>query len=133
MGNIKHGYKVVIKYPNQHPASIVISNIIGKVYYILNRWVSPNNSCGPLAVFQTLDQAIYFARMHVNKNIKIYTCEYVEGNQVEGLYIPGTLRDLVRYIDQCPSGTVFATKVKLTKMIYRTEKSWGSSYRLRKA
>lgn len=90
------------------------------VVYRVNEWTERPSDCGPLAVFDTLENLMRFVtirgwlRIVLNPlpdgiHLVIYTCE-IEESKDEYLWTPGRLPMVVNCL---PMGTVLADRVKL--------------------
>lgn len=98
-------YKVI----NQDLKSMNAGN---PIQYKVDEWVNTINVSKPLFVFDTLDNAKAFAIRY--NNAKIYECE------VDGVV---ESHDNCRLSD-CPAGTFFACKVKLTQLVVNCESTF---------
>jgi len=108
------GYKVVVCHKQdeqiRYYSAIMTTN---KVEYKIGEWVEHEPNAGPLAVFNTIEDAIHFVHQSViDCWVKIFKCKYK----------PSKERKLWYYIEEeklslsiTPDGTCFAEKVKLLK------------------
>ena len=99
------GYKVVKK---RSLVSAIMMWTGNELQYKINEWIKPKKGCGPLCVFNTIEDA---------KNFKwsdhiIYECLY-EKSLEHKVYIGNE----VKTIFDLPQGTVLATKVQLIRRI----------------
>ena len=76
-GNIKTGYKVVREDMTSYWTSISL----GGIEYSLNKKVYPKSGCGPLCVFDNLDDAEYFV-YYSGCSYKIFKCNYEESKEI---------------------------------------------------
>ena len=109
MENIRIGYKAVLKHSLRSfaiPARV-------SVKYEVNTWVSPCYGCGPLCVFDTLQDALHFVGK--DDSISIYECIYEKSKQNKIYYISSGEFSHKRPLVKLPKGTVLANKVKLVK------------------
>ena len=119
--DIKIGYKIC-KVTDYQLLSI---NADRPVVYIPGEWAKPYLRCGPLAVFDTLENVKDFFRGYYGyhtKNGGIFKCEYIpytgKGEELyerKHLFSRGT--DHISTLEWCPHGTILASKVKLIKRI----------------
>ena len=102
---MKKGYKVVRK---RTLLSYIINGIGDVLRYKVNKWIKPRKGCGPICIFNTIEDAKKFKR----DNHTIYECLYerspehrvYNGNEGESIF-------------HLPRGTILATKVKLLRRI----------------
>ena len=81
------------------------------VKYKIGEFVKPNNNCGPLAVFESLDNIkSFFDKNEMNDDDKIFKCVYCE-SKYEKLWNPSY------ELNTLPPGTKLACKVKLIKEV----------------
>ena len=104
------GYKVVSK---NELCCIVVKKC---VKYRFNEWVEPSKNCGPLCVFNTLEEARKFSKSIISEYY-IYECLYYPSNEWVVYYpsndhIYGFCKTS---LFQLPKGTVLANRVKLIK------------------
>lgn len=91
--------------------------------YSTKRWTLPLYKELPLMVFATKEDALNYSAYMSDKNIRLFECKYVESKHCLTRY---TLSDDPKCVlqmqnrgkyDKFPDGTVFASRVKLTKEI----------------
>ena len=103
---------------------------MGKVVYAVGRWTTPNEGCGPLAAFKTMEDALHFAATQsiANEHYRLWLCE-AQKSAEKGIwmYVPpwrrpvhGEVAKEVKnkdpYIEKnLPEGTVLCSAVKLLK------------------
>ena len=103
------GYKVVfVAWDNTLESAYSSKPVI----YRLNEWVEPFLGDGPLACFDSMENAYSFCPY--DDYFKVYECEYNESEERE-LY--RTWRPWRTPINECPQGTVFASRVKLLEEV----------------
>lgn len=116
------GYKVCLEFNGYYLAAFPTINPYVDVYYSFDTYVAPKKGCGPLCVFDTLDNAIMFSKKYCI-NYTIFECDYETSEErtiyrTESYPFSGeikvtqgpTLKDL-------PVGTALASKVVLIKKI----------------
>lgn len=113
---IAKGFKIVT---NELDAlfSAIVHLEIGSVEYKPNEWIHPNQGCGPLAVFNTMENLMKFVSFFYGliEPSEIWECEY-EPSEKKRMYMNDKYE---RYLTlgNAPEGTVLADKVKLTKKV----------------
>lgn len=132
-GEIKEGYKLVFVTKQRKFYSFCsglknknrIPKKFWRIQYFLNKWVSPKNGNGPLAVFDSLSSVYDFLAYQRNyseevlNKTRLYSCSYVESERRElfvldipDLYIPTKVS-----LDDLPKGTNLANSVKLNERV----------------
>ena len=127
--NIKKGYKIVrIQSETEKLRSYVLSSANeGCIEYKQNCWVSQPLYCGPLAVFETLDDALRFAEDEKLRSVfsseayALWSCDYIP-SQERMLWRPyNPLYSRTRKVQYnnfpLPPGTRFAQRVRLLNNI----------------
>ena len=87
----------------------------GTIQYPIRKWVGPQGRCGPLAVFDTLENARLFIKVYHVSRAGVWECEYIPSNY-QVLWVVG-VENLIR--PYCPVGTQFADKVRIVNLIER--------------
>jgi len=105
MGTYETGFKVVKK---QSLVSAIIQGKDCTLQYKVNKWIKSRKGCGPLCVFNTIENAKDFKW----DNHTIYECLYEKSNEHK-VYCGNEERSIF----SLPQGTVLATKVKLIRRI----------------
>jgi len=93
-----------------------------KIKYIPDNYVKPKIDDGPLAVFDTLDHALFFISQFDDNSYQIWKCEYIPSSErmLWCTYFGSLTKDkrtLVLKGCYCPSGTMFADQVKLLERV----------------
>lgn len=101
------GYKVLYNRSMFSPLGLN-----GMVEYKINEWVSPNKDCGPLCVFNNIQDAINFMGESFD-SFRIYECLY-EPSEEKHIYFG--LKEIGKSLYRLPKGTVLASRVKLISM-----------------
>ena len=127
--NIKKGYKIVsISSRTEKLRSYVLSSANeGCIEYKQHHWVSQPLYCGPLAVFENLNHALWFAEnenlrgAHTSEMFALWSCDYIP-SQERTLWMPYSplysRTRKVQYNDfSLPPGTRFARRVRLLNNI----------------
>ena len=115
----KKGYKLCRNENNR-----LISYYVGanEVEYFINKWISRPNDCGPLVVFDSLENLLYNFFKLMNY-YKIFECEYVPSKDKKiwkkniHLLFPEDDDYLYVQSDLLPKGSILADKVKIIKEI----------------
>lgn len=127
--NIKKGYKIVnINSRTEKLKSYTLSSTnMGCIEYKQNCWVSQPLHCGPLAVFENLDDALRFAESenlrssHAFEMFALWSCDYIpspERRLWTMRYSPySRARKVIYYRFPLPHGTRFARRVRLLNNI----------------
>ena len=105
MKKYETGYKVVKK---QSLVSAIIQGKDCALQYKVNKWIKSRKGCGPLCVFNTIENAKDFKW----DNQTIYECLYEKSNEHKVYCGNGE-----RSIFSLPQGTILATKVELIRRI----------------
>jgi len=127
--NIKKGYKIVsISSMTEKLRSYALSGMDeGCIEYEQNSWVSQPLHCGPLAVFEALDDALQFAKdqklrsLHTSGAFALWSCDYIP-SQERTLWMPcyplfSRARKVAYNSFLLPRGTRFAQRVRLLNNI----------------
>ena len=130
--NIKKGYKIVsISSRTEKLRSYVLSALSGTdegcIEYEQNSWVSQPLYCGPLAVFETLDDALRFSEdqelrsLDTSEAYALWSCDYIP-SQERTLWMPcyplfSRARKVQYNNFPLPPGTRFAQRVRLLNNI----------------
>ena len=107
--NIKTGYKIICL----NMASFSRPFTYGGIEYKLNQKVYPRKGCGPLCVFDTLEDVKNFSDFFIYDNaVRIFKCKYEESEEdkIWDYFHEISLSDL-------PYGTKLADWVELTEEI----------------
>jgi hypothetical protein len=117
------GYKIVRRENGGYYSYIIDrEKYFGTVEYKVGEWVEPRDGCGPLAVFETLEDAREFlAGPYKHVESCTFKCKYEQSLQQEmRCYSIYFLDPFQRgYLEQCmtlfsaPEGSVLADKVML--------------------
>lgn len=121
--NIKKGYKIVsISSRTEKLRSYALSGMDeGCIEYKQNSWVSQPLYCGPLAVFEALDDALQFAKdqklriLFSSEVFALWSCDYIP-SQERKLWMPcrrAGARKVAYNSFLPPHGTRFARRVRL--------------------
>jgi len=127
--NIKKGYKIVsISSMTEKLRSYALSGMDeGCIEYEQNCWVSQPLHCGPLAVFEALDDALLFAKdqklrsLHTSGAFALWSCDYIPSPE-RTLWMPyhplfSRTREVKYYNFPLAYGTRFAQRVRLLNNI----------------
>ena len=127
--NIKKGYKIIrIQSETEKLRSYALSDRDeGCIEYEQNSWVSQPLYSGPLAVFETLDDALRFSEdqelrsLDTSEAYALWSCDYIP-SQERTLWMPYSplysRTRKVQYNDfSLPPGTRFARRVRLLNNI----------------
>ena len=116
MSEIKTGYKIVqINSDGSYGSCSLFSHVKGFTKYKLNKWVNHKKNCGPLAVFDFLNNVKFFIEENlIIGNIKTFECEYIE-SKLNSLFVYKSGENLECFAT--PHGTCYADRVKLIKEI----------------
>jgi len=88
------------------------------VYYVPDRWVRPQTSCGPLTVFRTLNDAHRFIRWNpIRIPVELWKVEYEPEIKIRKVWIPGVDTP----IEHLEMGTVLARSVRLVECLERMQ------------
>lgn len=120
----KKGIKIGYKFVNDKLESFCTSRRwkLGR-QYSTKRWTLPRYKELPLMVFDTKEGALNYSAYMPEEDIRLFECEYVESDHHLTSY---TLDDDPKHVlqmqkkgrsDMFHDGTVFASRVKLTKEI----------------
>jgi len=127
--NIKKGYKIVsISSRTEKLRSYVLSSANeGCIEYKQHHWVSQPLYCGPLAVFENLNHAMWFAEnenlrgAHTSEMFALWSCDYIPSQERTlwmPCYPPFSRARKVQYNNfPLPPGTRFAQRVRLLNNI----------------
>lgn len=89
--------------------------------YVLGKWIRPHKNFGPLAVFKEWGDLIKFRLEYASDmgETRVFVCEIKKSKAKElWYYDTGFMEEKHKYIGlNCPSGTIFASAVKLIKEI----------------
>jgi hypothetical protein len=110
MKNERIGYKVVVFSFDNNYESATISGIANVIYFV-DKWVEPRMGNGPLAVFDTFEDAESFA----SHEEKIFECKYVPSEEKILWRWHGSYELFAK--GDFPPGTVLADKVMLLKEV----------------
>ena len=106
----KEGYKIVSRNSHSGKFFSLILRRSAWVQYKINKFVKYRNGCGPLAVFENLEDAKHFGDSYPQS--PIFKCHYFSSR-----------REFLRLAPRAPKstcfprGTMFATRVKLLEKI----------------
>ena len=127
--NIKKGYKIVsISSMTEKLRSYALSGMDeGCIEYEQNSWVSQPLYCGPLTVFENLDDALQFAKdqklriLFSSEVFALWSCDYIP-SQERTLWMPcyppfSRARKVAYNSFILPHGTRFARRVRLLNNI----------------
>jgi len=109
----KKGIKICrVGYDNEL-TSCFIDGMVTK--YKKRRWTKRPENCGPLAIFNTIESAIYFIRHHggLHNDRNLYLCKYKESK--EKLLYKQYATGKISTWKLTPEGTIFADEVKIIK------------------
>ena len=105
--------------------SVVMVKWTGRVLYPVNEWVEPKDDCGPLALFDVLEDALKFhdyMKSSIFPPLRLFKCEYEPSHETEIWHIltcnfNGTWKNVRSGtgLVKLPEGTVLASRVKLLK------------------
>ena len=130
--NIKKGYKIVsISSRTEKLRSYVLSALSGMdegcIEYEQNSWVSQPLYCGPLAVFENLNHAVWFAEnenlrgAHTSEMFALWSCDYIPSQERTLWMMHCPPFDRTRKVAYnsflLPLGTRFARRVRLLNNI----------------
>ena len=109
---IKTGYKLTTKLVDGTETSLIFgytSDVIYKKYH----WTYPQDNCGPLAVFDTLENAKKLLNEYRDEDsCRIHECEYIPAIGETNLWMINDQDDT-----ECSNfyvkGTIFAAAVRL--------------------
>jgi len=111
MNKLRIGYKLVRQLQNKYYSAI---ETIGMAEYKINEYTKPLFHCGPLAVFESLQDAIRFNNA-LPRKCKIFECQYLESS-ASTLWRP--IETCIGYDEaSMPKGTKLADNVMLTEEI----------------
>jgi hypothetical protein len=79
---MKKGYKVVLKTRDSRYFSCVMGSLYGGVEYKIGIKTKPQDECGPLCIFENLEDAIDFKDYYV-KNRALFECNYIPSNDTD--------------------------------------------------
>jgi hypothetical protein len=91
----------------------------GDVTYWIGEWVEPPENCGPLTVFETYEQAEYFAwidRSNTARRARIYECE-IKKSRCTKIWMKRKSDTIIKHLEDMGRGTVLAKKVKLVRRV----------------
>ena len=127
--NSKKGYKLVsISSRTEKLRSYALSGVDeGCIEYEQNSWVSQPLHCGPLTVFENLDDALQFAKDQKLRSVfsseayALWSCDYIP-SQERTLWMPcyppfSRARKVAYNSFLLPRGTRFARRVRLLNNI----------------
>jgi hypothetical protein len=106
----KIGYKVIVNCLGGHYESVAMFGIANVIYFV-DKWVEPRMGNGPLAAFDTFEDAESFS---VDTDM-IFKCKYIPSKEKK-LWYRGVGGRLFAKGD-FPTGTVLADKVMLLEEI----------------
>lgn len=121
---VQEGYKVLrIRFSRKIiPISYfsIQDYIHGTIEYFEEEWAYPKLGCGPLAVFNTKENARKFKTYMYEKGQKfvVKKCRFVESKEKEFYYLNPVTQTVQKskYNPSCrPEGTLFADRVKILK------------------
>jgi len=117
----------------------IVRNVCGRLYswgagglvrseatvtYEVGKVTVPNKSCGPLAVFSTMWDAVNFDRAF---DVEVYRCKYVPSKRKYLYWRKKNFTFTAGKHDPLPHGTVTATRVELLEVVKRWPQLEGKS------
>lgn len=124
----KTGYKVVsLQYRNVPTSVIWCDSSYRVVSYPVGEWAYPHEGNGPLAVFDTLANAVKFFGIDADvdaDHYAIYLCVY-EVSCEEGLWSREAHGRIVRMAFKAPDGTAYASRVMILEKVEIPEPWYG--------
>ena len=108
----ERGWKVLRKEKGKLISPVLGGNSPGKTRYYFRRPTAPNRKCGPLCVFQSLQEARCFCKEgRTGGGGSIYLC-WFKPSKAQLVYYPrGLLGQAITPLQQLPVGTRLATQV----------------------
>ena len=104
------GWKVIYTEHGWVRKSVVAEYFEGGIQYPKMQEVTPQWGCGPLAVFTSYEDAVYFCRKFSDVEVEIVPCAYVPSTKKQMWYKLLRIR-ITKELTEAPPGTALAEKV----------------------